>query len=203
MDNCFPMNMSHDIRTPLSGIIGLSNIQASDGTGEEDRKLGKWVHDAGEQLLELLNSVIEVIAAEQPLDRIKKEKVDLVKLAEELGALMQPTLQSKNLTFQLKTDPYLPVIISDKIKLKTIFLNLLSNAIKFTKQGGINLQINLLSITNEHAIIEVRITDTGMGIAKDDLDKIFDRFYRVHPSYQAEYTGYGIGLFLVKKAVEL
>lgn len=199
----FIMNMSHDIRTPLSGIIGLSNIQASDGTGEEDRKLGKWVHDAGEQLLELLNSVIEVIAAEQPLDRVKKEKVDLVKLAEELQALMQPTLQSKNLTFQLKIDPCLPVIISNKIKLKTIFLNLLSNAIKFTKQGGINLEINLLSITNEHARIEVRITDTGIGIAKDKLEKIFDRFYRAHPSYEAQYTGYGIGLFLVKKAVEL
>lgn len=199
----FIMNMSHDLRTPLAGIIGLSSIQAKDGTGDEDKKLGKWVHDAGEQLLELLNSVIEVTAAEHPLDRIKKEKIDLVKLAEELEALMQPTIQSKKLVFQLKFNPCLPIIISDKIKLKTIFLNLLSNAIKFTKQGEVSLEINLLTITSEHAKIEIHIADTGIGIAKDKLDKIFDRFYRAHPSYKAEYTGYGIGLFLVKKAVEL
>ena len=199
----FIMNMSHDLRTPLSGILGLSSIQAREGTGEEDRKLGKWVHDAGDQLLELLNSVIEVTAAEHPLDRIKKEKIDLVKLAEELESLMQPTIQSKKLTFQLKFDPYLPIIVSDKIKLKTILLNLLSNAIKFTKIGNIILEINLLSITNEHAKIEIRITDTGIGIPKDKIDKIFERFYRAHPSYKAEYTGYGIGLFLVKQALEL
>lgn len=199
----FIMNMSHDIRTPLSGILGLSSIQANEGASEEDRKLGKWVHGAGEQLLELLNSVIEVTAAEYPSGRIKKEKIDLVKLAEELEILMQPTIQSKKLIFQLKFDPYLPIIISDKVKLKTILLNLLSNAIKFTKKGNINLEINLLVITSEHAKIEIRITDTGIGIAKDKLDKIFDRFYRAHPSYKAEYAGYGIGLFLVKQALEL
>lgn len=199
----FIMNMSHDIRTPLSGILGLSSIQANEGASEEDRKLGKWVHGAGEQLLELLNSVIEVTAAEYPLGRIKKEKIDLVKLAEELETLMQPTIQSKKLIFQLKFDPYLPIIISDKIKLKTILLNLLSNAIKFTKKGNINFEINLLAITSEHAKIEIRITDTGIGIAKDKLNKIFERFYRAHPSYKAEYAGYGIGLFLVKQALEL
>lgn len=199
----FIMNMSHDLRTPLSGILGLSSIQANKGTSEEDRKLGRWVHDAGEQLLELLNSVIEITAAEYPLDRIKKEKIDLVKLAEELESLMQPTIQSKKLTLQLKFDPYLPIIISDRVKLKTILLNLLSNAIKFTKQGNINLEVNLLTINSEHAKIEIRVTDTGIGIPKDKIGKIFDRFYRAHPSYKAEYTGYGIGLFLVKQAVEL
>jgi two-component system, OmpR family, aerobic respiration control sensor histidine kinase ArcB len=198
----FIMNMSHDLRTPLSGIIGISNIQAKEGSNEKDKKLGAWVHHAGEQLLELLNSVIEVIAAEQPLDRIKKKKIDLIKFAKELQALMQPTLQNKKLTFQLKLDPYLPTIISDKIKLKTIFLNLLSNAIKFTKHGVITLEINLLSLSHEYAKIETRVTDTGIGIAKDSLDKIFDRFYRAHPSYKTQYTGYGIGLFLVKKSVE-
>ncbi len=142
-------------------------------------------------------------AAEHPLDRIKKEKIDLVKLAEELESLMQPTIQSKKLSLQLKFDPYLPIIISDRIKLKTILLNLLSNAIKFTKKGSINLEINLLSLNSEHAKIEIRVTDTGIGIPKDKINKIFDRFYRTHPSYKAEYTGYGIGLFLVKQAVEL
>ncbi|WP_395497142.1 ATP-binding protein [Rickettsiella endosymbiont of Litargus connexus] len=100
-------------------------------------------------------------------------------------------------------DSNLPFIISDRIKLKRILLNLLSNAIKFTNEGKISLEINLLAIKNSQAKIEMYISDTGIGIAKDELDKIFDRFYRAHPSYQAVYSGYGIGLFLVKKAVEL
>ena len=95
----FLMNMAHDLRTPLSGIIGLSYIQSKEGTNAVDRQHGQWIEGAGEQLLELLNSVIEVTAAEYPLGRIKKEKIHLVKLAEELEALMQPTIQSKKLIF--------------------------------------------------------------------------------------------------------
>lgn len=198
----FIMNMSHDLRTPLAGIIGLANIQAKEETDTQDKNLWMWVHDAGEQLLELLNSVIELTAAEHIVDRIKQERIDLIKLAEELYNLMLPTVQSKNLTFQLKIDPQLPIIINDRIKLKRIFLNILSNALKFTKQGKISLEIKLLSIVNKQAKIKIIITDTGIGIPKDKQDKIFDRFYRVHPSYRAEYSGYGIGLYLVKETTK-
>jgi PAS domain S-box-containing protein len=199
----FIMNMSHDLRTPLVGIIGLASIQA-DGKmqQQEQQQYGAWIHSASEQLLELLNSVIEVTAAEHPIESIKKQTVNLIQLGKELQTLIQPSLQSKGLSFQVKMDPTLPAIISDRIKLKRLLLNLLSNAVKFTPQGEICLAINLLAIERDQAKIEIQISDTGIGIAKDRLDKIFDRFYRVHPSYQGEYTGYGIGLYLVKKTVE-
>ena len=198
----FILNMSHDLRTPLAGIIGLANIQAKEESDAQDKNLWMWVHDAAEQLLELLNSVIELTAAEHIVDRVKQERIDLIKLAEELHNLMQPTVQSKNLTFQIKIDPKLPIIISDRMKLKRIFLNILSNALKFTKQGKISLEINLIGIKSQQASIKINITDTGIGIPKDKQDKIFDRFYRVHPSYRAEYSGYGIGLYLVKETTK-
>lgn len=199
----FVMDMSHDLRTPLVGIIGLASIQA-DGKmdPQEQQHYGEMIHSASEQLLELLNSVIEVTAAEHPIEPIKKQTVDLIQLAQELKTLLQPSLQSKRVQFQLKMDPALPLIISDRIKLKRLLLNLLSNAVKFTQQGEICLEINQISIENNQANIEIRVLDTGIGISKDKLDKIFDRFYRAHPSYQAEYKGYGIGLYLVKKTVE-
>jgi two-component system, OmpR family, aerobic respiration control sensor histidine kinase ArcB len=199
----FIMNMSHDLRTPLAGIIGISSIQADDAISLQEQQYGKWIHSAGEQLLELLNSVIEVTAAEHQIESVKKENINLQQFAEELHALMQPAVVAKGLEFQIKLGTHLPIVITDRIKLKRIILNLLSNAVKFTKQGKICLEINALKEKNDEAKIEIFIADTGIGIAKDKIDKIFDRFYRAHPSYQAEYRGYGIGLFLVKKATKL
>ncbi|MDD4893192.1 MAG: ATP-binding protein [Candidatus Rickettsiella isopodorum] len=199
----FIMNMSHDLRTPLAGIIGLSSLQADDATSAQEQQYGEWIHSAGEQLLELLNSVIEVTAAEHQIESVKKENINLQQFAEELRALMQPAIVSKGLEFQIKMDSNLPIVITDRIKLKRIILNLLSNAVKFTKQGKISLEIKGLMIKNDEAKIEILIADTGIGIAKDKIDKIFGRFYRAHPSYKAEYAGYGIGLFLVKKATKL
>jgi signal transduction histidine kinase/CheY-like chemotaxis protein len=200
----FLMNMAHDLRTPLAGIIGLSSIQAdSKMEPQEQQEYGQMIQGASEQLLELLNSVIEVTATEHQVEQLKKEPINLSQLSDELQTLMQPSLQSKGLQFRVKCDNNLPSIISDRIKLKRLLLNILSNAVKFTSQGEIGLEINLLAIENDQAKIEIQISDTGIGIAKDKLDKIFDRFYRAYPSYQGEYKGYGIGLYLVKKTVEL
>jgi two-component system, OmpR family, aerobic respiration control sensor histidine kinase ArcB len=199
----FIMNMAHDLRTPLSGIIGIAGIQADQGTSPQDKEYGLWILNASRQLLELLNAVLEVIAMEHMEDTINEDPIDLSRLVKELKELIQPAIIAKDLKLECISDSSLPPIISDYIQLKRILLNLLSNAIKFTNKGKISLEVNLLDIKNKLAKIEICVSDTGIGIAKDEFDKIFDRFYRAHPSYQAEYKGYGIGLFLVKKSVEL
>lgn len=197
----FIRNISHDLRTPLSGIIGLSQLQAKEGASIQEKEYGQWIYGAAQQLLELLNSVVESAVIEDPLELIKKDRFDLIQIAEELRTLMQASILSKKLTFQLKLDA-VPFIITDRIKLKRILLNLLSNAVKFTKKGTISLEINLLSIKDNKVKISMMVSDTGIGISKDKQEKIFDRFYRVHPSYLAEYSGYGLGLYLVKKSTE-
>ena len=197
----FIRNISHDLRTPLSGIIGLSQLQAKEGASIQEKEYGQWIYGAAQQVLELLNSVVESAVIEDPLELIKKDRFDLIQLAEELRTLMQVSISSKKLQFQLKSDA-IPLILTDRIKLKRLLLNLLSNAVKFTKKGTISLEINLLSIKNKQAKISMRVSDSGIGISKDKLEKIFDRFYRVHSSYLAEYSGYGLGLYLVKKSTE-
>lgn len=200
----FLMNLAHDLRTPLMGIMGLASIQANKQMDQQDQQqYGQWIHGASVQLLELLNSAITVKTSELQIECVKNEKIDLLQLAHELQILMKPSLQSKGLNFQLRLKNELPVVISDRIKLKRLLLNLLSNALKFTKQGTISLEVNVLTIKNDKAAIKISVIDTGIGISKDKLEKIFDRFYRVHPAYLAEYTGYGLGLYLVKKATEL
>lgn len=196
-------NMAHDLMTPLAGIIGLASLQAEQGANAEEQQTGRWIVDAGEQLLELLNSVIKITTADQYIDSVNQDRIDLVQLVEELQLLLRPALQSKSLNLQLKLDGALPVIISDRVKLKQILLNLLSNATKFTKQGTISLEVKQLAIENAQVKLEMRVMDTGIGIATENLAKIFDRFYRAHSSSQVVYKGYGVGLFLVKTAVEL
>ena len=124
-------------------------------------------------------------------------------MAEELLALFQPNLHTKPLAFNLKIDPKLPIVLTDRIKLKRILINIISNAFKFTKEGSITFNIKCLSIENNQANIEMSVSDTGIGIAPDKVDQIFDRFYRIHPTYVPEYSGYGIGLYAVKKTLEL
>ena len=199
----FIMNMAHDLRTPLTGIIGISNLIATSGASTEDRLNGQMINAAAEKLLELLNLFLELIAAKQYFKKLTTSTISFTELANELQTLMKPSVVTKRLDFQINLDANLPLICSDQIKIKQMLINLLSNAVKFTKEGKINLDINLLAIEDDKAKIKIMVCDTGIGIPKDKFDKIFDQFYRAYPSYQAEYKGYGVGLFLVKKAVEL
>lgn len=200
----FLQNMAHDIRTPLAGLIGLAQLQQMGlDSLEESKEYGEMIYGTGNQLLELLNAVIEVIDTEQMTDPVKMEPLDLSGLAKELYVLMEPSVYTKGLKFTLDIDQALPLILSDKIKLKRVLLNILSNAIKFTKEGEISVAIKLIGLENSHAHIEIEIADTGIGIAEQNLDKIFDRFYRAYPSYLAKYSGYGLGLYLVKESLDL
>ncbi|WP_010598043.1 ATP-binding protein [Rickettsiella massiliensis] len=200
----FIQNMAHDIRTPLAGVIGLAQLQKEGLESlEESKEYGQMIYETGNQLLDLLNAVIKVIDTEQMTDSVKVEPLDLSGLTKELYALMEPSAYTKGLKLVLDVEQNLPLILSDRIKLKRIFLNILSNAVKFTKIGEIRFTIKLLEIEKGCAKVEVKVADTGIGIAKENINKIFDRFYREHPSYLAEYSGYGLGLYLVKEILTL
>ncbi|WP_010598944.1 ATP-binding protein [Rickettsiella massiliensis] len=200
----FLQNMAHDIRTPLAGVIGLAQLQAGGLESlQESKEYGQMIYDTGNQLLELLNAVIKVTDTEQMTDSVKIEPLDLSGLMKELYALMEPAAYTKGLKLTLEIDQNLPLILSDRIKLKRIFLNILSNAVKFTKIGEIRFTVKLLRVEKGCANVEAKIADTGIGIARENINKIFDRFYREHPSYLAEYSGYGLGLYLVKEILTL
>lgn len=199
----FLMNMAHDLRTPLAGIIGLSSAMDGNEPKEKIKEYGCWIQGAGEQLLELLNAVLDTLNTEYRREQVQLKPIYLSQLANELQTLMKPSLEAKQLGFSLKLDKLLPPIMTDRIKLKRLLINLLSNAVKFTQQGKISFEIKLLEVNNQRAKIAMTIADTGIGIAEAKFDKIFDRFYRDHPSYLGVYTGYGLGLCLVKKATEL
>lgn len=201
----FIANMSHDIRTPMSGVIGMAKILENEGDSKKDRDFGHVIQSSGERLLELLNDILEIISAEETQkEDLKFETFSLKEHVQNLHKLMLPNIQTERIKTTIKIDPNLPeYVVSDRIKLDRILLNLFSNALKFTHEGGITLAVKLLTKKKNAVKIEIEVSDTGIGIGPDQIDKIFDRFYRINPSYENRYGGHGIGLFIVKKYVSL
>jgi len=201
----FIANMSHDIRTPLNGVIGIAELLRKIGASEQDREYGEMIYVAGKRLLELLNGVLDIVSADHANeDNLHINTFNLHDLLHNLCGLMQTSMHAKGVELTLEMDPKIPhYIVSDRIKLQRILQNLLGNSIKFTHQGDVQLQAQLLLVKDNLADIQFSVTDTGIGILKDHIGKIFDRFFRATPSYEGTYQGYGIGLYIVQKFVRL
>lgn len=201
----FIANMSHDIRTPLTGIIGMSAILEQEVQKLEEKEHAHLVHVSGEQLLTLLNSVLDIVSAGNSQENFVKFKlINVQQLLNNLTELEQPTITLKHLKLFVDIHPNVPDNIhTDPLKLHRILLNLLGNAIKFTEKGYVRINVNYHPTNSKRGNIEFWVSDTGPGIAKDKQDKIFDRFYRGDPSYKEKHTGYGVGLHIVEQYVHL
>lgn len=201
----FIRNMSHDIRTPLSGIIGMSSLIEQEAKTAEDKERARMVNISGEQLLTLLSSVLDIVA----IDSAKENKInlstfDIRELLSNLYDLELPSIKLKNLDLRINIENDVPQFIqSDPVKIHRILLNLLGNALKFTEKGFIELRLHLKSKINNKIVLEFSIRDSGIGISHLDKKKIFKRFYRANPSPQGIYSGYGVGLHIVKKYMQL
>lgn len=202
----FIANISHDTRTPLTGLIGLSSALEETVIADDERiKYAKLIHESGDLLLEFSESVLEDVAADVMTDdKILHESFDVHKMIHDVIALENPTTEVNHLSIGIYIDPEIPpYLVGDRMKLHRILLNLVGNAIKFTKIGGIELNARLCEIKNDKATIEFSVKDTGIGIASEHQAKVFDQFYKVSPSYKGQYKGYGLGLHIVQKFIAL
>jgi two-component system, OmpR family, aerobic respiration control sensor histidine kinase ArcB len=201
----FIANMSHDIRTPLNGVIGIAELLRKLGASPQDQEYGEMVYVASQRLLELLNSVLDVVSADHVNeDDISLTTFNLPDLLRHLCGLMQPSIHTKKIELNLEIDKDLPVFVSsDQLKIHRILQNLLGNSIKFTHQGGVSLQAHLLSKNKNSVQIRFCVVDTGIGIPGNQIDQVFDRFFRATLSYEGVYQGHGVGLYIVKKFITL
>ena len=194
--------MSHELRTPLTAVIGFSELLLEGVLGEmnHDQKDSlKEVLKNGEHLLGLINSVLDLAKAEAGKMELNLEPLNLNDIAVDVKNSVIPLIDKKGLTLELIISEALPLMYADMRKMKQILLNLLSNAIKFTPEGG---KIILSTYYSENKFM-IQVKDTGIGIARGDLNKIFDVFHQVDSSYTRKYQGTGLGLALTKQFVEL
>jgi signal transduction histidine kinase/BarA-like signal transduction histidine kinase len=197
----FIQNMSHDIRNPLAAILGMAQI-LYDNIVDENKEYAHMLVQASERLLDLLNNVLDLASAAQE-NHLKQEPVELKQIAQGLKELLTPSLHPKQLQFNLEIDEQIPTVLGDANKIERILLNLLNNAIKFTEQGSITLKIETLHRKQDRIQFAMHVIDTGIGIPEDKLHRVFEEFFRVHPSYEGIYKGHGVGLYIVKKYTEL
>lgn len=199
----FLENMRHDIRTPLSGIVGCAHLLQEE---KDSKKITEYADDLVQSsgaLLDFLNNVldgIQVATGELPL--IKK-KFDVRKQLEKIIELNKSLAAEKHLLLSIDYDENIPrYLIGDPVRVQRIVLELIANALIFTEKGKISLVVKLKKKEGREVVLELIVKDTGIGIPENKQEEIFIRFKRLTPSYQGKYKGLGLGLTMVKQFIE-
>lgn len=199
----FITNMSHDLRTPLTGIIGMSEAIAQEVQDKHIKSYAKDLIKAGQRLLILANDILEISGAEMNSTLHRDRFFHLKKVLQEAKELFLPSFMNKKLDFQVKYDPYIPsALFGNMHSIQRILINLIGNAIKFTDKGKVILAARHLKTEDGKIIVELSVADTGIGIPENKRDIIFEPFRKLSTSYQGLYKGNGLGLHLVKNFVE-
>ncbi|MBN2058312.1 MAG: PAS domain S-box protein [Candidatus Saganbacteria bacterium] len=194
--------VSHELRTPITPIKGYTSMLLSDSIGklsEEQKRAVQVIQKEGDHLLGLIDSVLDVsrMSYGRPL-KLAKEPVLIRTLAQELKEVMAPEAGMRNISIEVELPPDFPTIIADPTKIRRLLTNLLGNSLKFTPKGG-HVTITGASGQDE---VEIRVVDDGIGLARDNLEKVFDKFYQVDSSYTRAVGGVGLGLAICKEIVE-
>ncbi|MBN1545473.1 MAG: PAS domain S-box protein, partial [Syntrophaceae bacterium] len=217
----FIATMSHELRTPLNSILGFSELLKEDNTNpltDKQKRYATNIHASGAHLLQLINNILDLAKIESGKFELQCESVSLQKIISDVDSVIRPLTDKKSQQFEIFIPEEIIMIRVDRMKFVQILYNLLSNAMKFTPQEGrITLEATIRQrsalgkdCTMRSSVpdtvdnyLELRITDTGIGIREEDQARIFSEFEQVDSSYARHYEGTGLGLALTKRLVEL
>ena len=202
--SAFLANMSHELRTPMNAIIGYSEILMEDAVdNQHDEYVGdlKKINSAGKHLLALINDILDISKIEAGKMELDIQDLNLEKLFEEVSDTSATLIQKNNNTCKIEKLDGNPAIVGDSVKIKQILFNLVSNAAKFTENGKIFMGYKENEKSKNY--IDLYVRDTGIGIDKDKVDKVFEEFGQEDSSTTRKYGGTGLGLSLCKKFSEL
>ena len=198
----FLANMSHELRTPLNSINGFSEVLYDETFGPLNEKQKKYVNNvltSGKHLLLLINQILDMAKVEAGKMKLAISLISMKNLLNEISLLLADMISKKKIEMVIEIAENLPDIEADELKVKEIIYNLLSNAVKFTPEGN---KIGMRAMKADSGV-EILVWDTGVGIAPENMGKIFEGFFRVDTPYSRVTEGTGLGLPLSRKLVEL
>ncbi len=201
----FLANMSHEIRTPLNGIIGMADLALLDAELSEIQKERLTdIKQSGESLLDIINEILDISKIEAEKLELEHIEFSLRDVIHKVIRLLSVKIYQDNFEFICNISPDIPdLLVGDPVRIRQVLINLAGNAIKFTEKGSVTISIKLLKTTKHQIKLEFCVSDTGIGIDKKDVDRLFESFSQHDSSTTRKHGGTGLGLAISKMLVEI
>jgi PAS domain S-box-containing protein len=200
----FLATMSHEIRTPMNAIVGMADLLSETALSAEQKKYVSIFKSAGETLLNLINDILDLSKIESGSITLEKIGFDLYEVVEKAAEVMAVRAHQKRIELVYDIQPDVPRYLSgDPVRLRQVILNLIGNAVKFTEKGEVFLVVEKDSSASVEGALRFLVKDTGIGIPKEALSQLFEKFVQADSSITRKYGGSGLGLSISKKLVEL
>ncbi len=200
----FLAQMSHEIRTPINAVLGMNEMILRESDDDKILDYSENIQTAGKTLLSLINSILDFSKIEDGKMEILPVRYDTAVLIHNLVNSVSERARAKGLEFRVNADPNLPsVLIGDDVRVTQVIGNLLTNAVKYTEKGSVTLNISCSVMTGDEAVLSVSVSDTGIGIRKEDLDKLFESFTRLETERNRNIEGTGLGMAIVTRLLAL
>ena len=197
----FLANMSHEIRTPMNAIIGMDEMILRDSKDSKILKYATDIQSAGRTLLSIINDILDLSKIESGKMELVPVKYDFASVLNDIVNMTMNKAKEKGLEYKLIVQPDIPsVLFGDEIRIRQIILNIVNNAIKYTSEGIVTVDVSFLHSEEK---LRVKVSDTGIGISEEDMDKLFSSFQRLDETKNRKIEGTGLGLNITKRLVEM
>jgi PAS domain S-box-containing protein len=204
MKSEFVANMSHEVRTPLNGVIGMTQLLLDTGLTHEQREYVEMAHSSGEALLAIVNDILDFSKIEAGKLDLEATEFDLRATVEDVRKMLGGRADEKGIGLTVEVEEGVPAIVrADPVRLRQVLINLVSNAVKFTAEGGVVVRVGPARLTADRVVVRFEVADSGIGIESSQIERLFESFSQADSSTTRRYGGTGLGLAISRQLVEL
>ncbi|MBQ3772931.1 MAG: hypothetical protein II833_00930, partial [Pseudobutyrivibrio sp.] len=201
--SAFLANMSHEIRTPINAIIGMGTMISRESKEADTKKYARDIRNASKTLLALINDILDFSKIESGNLELVMGEYDLGIVVNDLVNMIQPKADDKKLEFIVKVNPNIPKnLYGDDVRIEQIIINILNNAVKYTHVGSVTFTMDYEMVSEDQIELEVSVSDTGIGIKEEDMEKLFSPYQRIDEMRNKKVEGTGLGMSITKSLLE-
>ena len=199
----FLANMSHEIRTPMNAVLGMAEMALREDMSPAAKDYVRQIRSSGKTLLAIINDILDFSKIESGKLEIIEDNYEIINIIKDVTNITMARIGAKDIEFLVDLNPNIPQILhGDAVRIQQIFINILTNAVKF-KKGSIQMSVDFMNLDNDRVLLMVSIKDSGSGIKKEDIGKLFNSFQQVDSKRNRMIEGTGLGLAICKNLVQL